>query len=44
VAAAAERRKSMAGLMQRWSAIKAQDLTQLNTQLKQAGVSEVTVE
>jgi hypothetical protein len=34
----------MAGLLQRWSAMKTQDLANLNMQLKQAGLSEVTVE
>jgi hypothetical protein len=43
-AAAADRRKVMAGLQQRWSAMKTQDLVNLNVQLRQAGHSEVTVE
>jgi photosystem II stability/assembly factor-like uncharacterized protein len=44
VAAAADRRKVMARLLQRWSAMKTQDLANLNVQLKQAGLSELTVE
>jgi hypothetical protein len=44
LAAAADRRKAVAGLLQRWSAIKAQDLPTLNSQLKQAGLLEITVE
>jgi hypothetical protein len=44
VAAAADRRKTMASLLQRWAAMKTQDLANLNTQLKQAGQSEVKVE
>ena len=41
-AAAADRRKAMAGLMQRWAAIQSQDLVRLNTQLRQANLPEVS--
>ncbi|HEX4595647.1 MAG TPA: glycoside hydrolase [Bryobacteraceae bacterium] len=44
VAAAADRRKAMASLLQRWTAIRTQELASLNTQLKQAGIQEITVE
>ena len=44
VAASADRRKAMASLLQRWAAMKSQDLVTLNTQLKQAGLSELKVE
>jgi hypothetical protein len=43
VAAAADRRKAMASLLQRWAAMKSQDLANLNIQLKHAGLAEVTV-
>ena len=43
VAAVADRRKALAGLMARWSALRRQDLPALNIQLKQAGVAEVTL-
>jgi hypothetical protein len=39
-----DRRKAMAGLLQRWAAMKSQDLATLNTQLKQAGLSEISIE
>jgi hypothetical protein len=41
-AASAERRKAMAGLLQRWTSMKSQDLANLNAQLKQANLPEVT--
>jgi hypothetical protein len=41
VAAAAERRKALADLLGRWSALKTTDLAALNAQLKQAGIAEV---
>jgi photosystem II stability/assembly factor-like uncharacterized protein len=44
VAAAADRRKAMAGLLQRWAAIKAQDLANLNMQLKAANLPSATIE
>jgi hypothetical protein len=44
VAAAADRTKAMASLLQRWSAMKTQELANLNMQLKQAGLSEVKLE
>jgi photosystem II stability/assembly factor-like uncharacterized protein len=44
VAASADRRKAMASLLQRWAAMKSQDLANLNTQLKQAGLSELRVD
>jgi hypothetical protein len=44
VAASADRRKAMASLLQRWATMKSQDLVTLNTQLKQAGLSELRVE
>ena len=44
VAAAADRRRAMTGLLQRWTAMKTQDLSNLNMQLKRAGQSEVKVE
>jgi photosystem II stability/assembly factor-like uncharacterized protein len=44
VAAAADRRKAMASLLQRWATMKTQDLANLNTQLKRSGLSEVKVE
>jgi hypothetical protein len=44
VAASADRRKAMASLLQRWAAMKSQDLAALNAQLKQAGLSELTIE
>jgi hypothetical protein len=44
VAASADRRKAMASLLQRWATMKSQDLVTLNTQLKQAGLSELKVE
>jgi photosystem II stability/assembly factor-like uncharacterized protein len=44
LAAATDRRRAMASLLQRWAAMKTQDLGNLNTQLKQAGQSEVKVE
>jgi hypothetical protein len=34
----------MASLLQRWAAMKSQELVTLNTQLKQAGLSELRVE
>jgi hypothetical protein len=40
-AAAADRRKALAALMERWSTLKAQDLPALNGQLKQANLPEV---
>jgi len=44
VAAVADRRKAMASLLERWASTKSQDLANLNAQLKQAGLPEVTVE
>jgi hypothetical protein len=44
IAASADRRKAMASLLQRWATMKSQDLVTLNTQLKQAGLSELKVE
>jgi hypothetical protein len=44
VAASADRRKAMASLLQRWAAMKSQDLATLNMQLKQAGLSEISIE
>jgi hypothetical protein len=44
LAAAADRRHALAGLLSRWTAIKAQDLASLNGQFKQAGLPNVTVE
>jgi hypothetical protein len=44
MAAAADRRKAMAGLLQRWTAMKAEGLATLNRQLKLGGLSEITIE
>jgi hypothetical protein len=43
-AAAADRRKAMAGLLQQWTAMKVQDLVNLNSQLQQAGLPNLAVE
>jgi photosystem II stability/assembly factor-like uncharacterized protein len=44
VAAVANRRQALAGLLGRWAALKGQDLTKLNVQLKQAKLPAVTIE
>jgi photosystem II stability/assembly factor-like uncharacterized protein len=44
IAAAADRRKAMATLIQRWSTVKTQDLPSLNARLKQANLPEARVE
>jgi photosystem II stability/assembly factor-like uncharacterized protein len=42
-AAAADRRKAMSGLQARWSTLSKEPLTQLNEQLRQAGLPAVTI-
>ncbi len=44
VAAVADRNRAFAALMQRWTALKDQDLTNLNAQLKQANLPAVTLQ
>jgi photosystem II stability/assembly factor-like uncharacterized protein len=41
--AVAERQKALAGLMAKWTALKTQDLTALNTQLKTASLSAIEI-
>jgi hypothetical protein len=43
VAAVAERRQALAGLMARWNTFKQQDLSALNAQLKQARLPQITL-
>ncbi len=43
VAAVADRRQALAGLLARWSALRQQDLHALNAELKQAGLAQVTL-
>ena len=43
-AAAGDRRKALAGLLQRWTAMKGGELAGLNAQLKQAGLPEILIE
>ena len=43
VAAVADTRRALAKLMTRWTALEAQDLPKLNTQLRQASLPDIEV-
>ena len=44
VRAAADRRQALAGLLEKWRALKEADLISLNAQLKQANLPEITMQ